>query len=312
MSNWKIADVLSHILAKKYWKYPQYASNFSFVVVNHGDQSCCGGIWKCESSLWCSIDPDCHDGWNVRRPAECVSGLIPPAKWRETARRGFLLKINVACYLHVLDQRALISSAVFLISNRWTSATATFRIISNTDGNALALNDNLKTEIHGNTDARSHNMHNCFPSMQRCMSMNTGNGSNMLTEPLWCTVIPEWCLTEATRVCAHQILSVMNGSDMSTTTCTIYCWDAGHSRMSLAMFAKSTREGGSFRTMMRGMGANTIVATWKLGCCLTFYIPVWASSWGTKLYVFFRNVFKIFSCKSYLQKKETTTTVLRL
>lgn len=68
------------------------------------------------------------------------------------------------------------------------------------------------------------------------------------------------------------------------------------------MFTKSI--GDVVRAMMCGMEANCIVTTWKLRWCLTFYIPVWASSWGTRLYIFFSNVFNIFSL--FLQ----TTAVL--
>lgn len=34
---------------------------------------------------------------------------------------------------------------------------------------------------------------------------------------------------------------------------------------------------------------------WKLECSLTFYIPVWASSWGTRLYIIFRSLSNIIS-----------------
>lgn len=41
------------------------------------------------------------------------------------------------------------------------------------------------------------------------------------------------------------------------------------------------------RAMVCSMDAKDYTATtWKLGWCLTFYIPVWASSWGAKLYFF--------------------------
>lgn len=81
---------------------------------------------------------------------------------------------------------------------------------------------------------------------------------------------------------------LQRGSATWHVSCTV--GDVGHSRMSLAMCTKSI---GVVRAMVCSMDAKKkyyTATTWKLGWCLTFYIPVWASSWGAKLYFCFQKL----------------------
>lgn len=123
-------------------------------------------------------------------------------------------------------------------------------------------------------------------------------------------VQPEWYRTQVTTVYCHikktSKVSVGWGSfqewiwhvnGMSTTKDLLhdmYCilLRCGSFQNESGMCTKSIRE--VVRAMMCSMDANYTATTWKPGWCLTFYIPVWASSWGTRLYVFFRNSFDIF------------------
>lgn len=80
-------------------------------------------------------------------------------------------------------------------------------------------------------------------------------------------------------------------------TCIIYWdWDVGHSRMSLICLQNQSEKWPEpWSVAWRQTISNG--TTWKLECSLTFYIPVWASSWGTRLYIYilFRSLSNIIS-----------------
>lgn len=78
-------------------------------------------------------------------------------------------------------------------------------------------------------------------------------------------------------------------------TCIIYWdWDVGHSRMSLICLQNQSEKWPEPWSVAWGQTIS-IGTTWKLECSLTFYIPVWASSWGTRLYILFRSLSNIIS-----------------
>lgn len=131
----------------------------------------------------------------------------------------------------------------------------------------------------------------------QCMNINTGNGSDMLTEAqskhFW--VICNWV----------HYGSFQNGTNMSLSTDILNgivdYWDVGHFRMSLVCSLNQPE------SWCAAWEQQFLCIYMELQCSLTFYIPVLASSWGKKLDAFFQKC--VYGMHLFHKAQKVATTI---